>query len=268
MENYTLEVDTQHGTVTVNIFRKAIKNIHLKVFSDLQVNLSVPKSVEDSYITEVLQSKKTWIVKQLEKYRQSQGYNTLLDIKSGTSTQYLGKDLRIIQKDLNDKENLRGFVEPIKHVERVEHIEQAEPIEHVELTEKSLYVYLKNTHGEKELSSLIHKFWRKQALTIFQREMDRLYLKIFKKYDIAKPELHVRKMKTLWGSCTQSKNKITLNEYLLKADLLCIQYVILHELTHLLYPYHNNAFYTFLTIHMPDWKERKKRLDKDVVQGL
>lgn len=98
--------------------------------------------------------------------------------------------------------------------------------------------------------------------------MDEIYSRFFKKYGVDKPALYVRKMKTLWGSCTPSKNKITLNQYLLKADLRCIQYVVLHELTHLLYPYHNTDFYNFLTIQMPDWKERKKQLDLEVVQGL
>ena len=61
---------------------------------------------------------------------------------------------------------------------------------------------------------------------------------------------------------------ITFNEYLYKANLLGVQYVILHEMTHLLYPNHNIDFYNFLTIHMPDWKERKKILDIEVVQGI
>ena len=75
-------------------------------------------------------------------------------------------------------------------------------------------------------------------------------------------------MRTLWGSCAPAKGKITLNEYLLKADIRCIQYVILHELTHLIYPKHNKEFYDFLTIQMPDWVERKARLDTEVVHGL
>ena len=58
------------------------------------------------------------------------------------------------------------------------------------------------------------------------------------------------------------------NEFLVKANIRCIQYVILHELTHLLYPNHSKDFYDFLTIQMPDWQERKKELDKEVVQGL
>jgi predicted metal-dependent hydrolase len=69
------------------------------------------------------------------------------------------------------------------------------------------------------------------------------------------------------GKLYKAKGKIALNEYLLKADIRCIQYVILHELTHLIYPYHNSEFYNFLTIHMPDWKERKKQLDKMLFKG-
>ncbi len=242
MDKYCLNIDSIHGDVTVNITRKTIKNIHLKVCDNLQVNLSIPNNVDDTLIEKILLSKKIWIAKQLAKYKQSQGFNTLIDVKNGTSTQYLGKDLRILKKQ--------------------------SPKDYIEIDEKTMFVYLKDVDDNEKFSKIIYAFWREQAELIFQRELDLLYDKIFKKYGIKKPTLHIRKMKTLWGSCTQSKNKITLNEYLLKADLQGIQYVILHELTHLMYRNHNKEFYTFLTIQMPDWKTRKERLDKDVVQGL
>ncbi len=242
MEKYYLELDIRHGVVPISILRKSIKNIHLKVFSDLQVRLSVPQSADSEHIAKVLSSKKTWIIKQLEKYKESQGHNSLLDIKHGTSTQYLGKNVRILKKCA------------LK--------------EYVEIDEQTMYVYLKNVESAERFHQLIHTFWRKQAEQIFTKAMNDIYNKVLKKYNVAMPALHIRKMKTQWGSCTPRRNKITLNEYLLKADLQCIQYVVLHELTHLLYPHHNKDFYTFLTIHMPDWKARKQRLDKDVVQGL
>jgi len=75
-------------------------------------------------------------------------------------------------------------------------------------------------------------------------------------------------MKTMWGNCNPIKSLITFNEYLYKANLLGIQYVIMHEMTHLLYPKHNQNFYNFLTVQMPNWKERKKILDIEVVQGI
>lgn len=240
MECYDLELSSPFEKVTVNIQYKDIKNVHLKVFRNLKVVLSVPLEITDDWVINFLLSKSSWIEKQLQKYKDSSGYNNLTNVKSGSSTQLLGKDRRIIQK--HSKKN------------------------YVVEEEKYILVY---ADEEKKLhQQTLEKWWRKTAYKVYSEEMDEIYSRIFKKYGIEKPVLYVRKMKTLWGSCTPSKNKIILNQYLLKADLRCIQYVILHELTHLLYPYHNADFYNFLTVQMPDWKERKKQLDLDVVQGL
>ena len=242
METYKVTLNGSIKKAEVNIFYKPIKNVHLKVFRDLKVNLSVPLDVPDDWIVKFLEERKDWISKQLDKYQQSKGYNNLSSFKSGSSTQYLGKDRRII-KELS-------------------------PENYVEEDEKKIILHLKDTEDDELSQRVLEKWWREQAEMLFSREVDLIFDSVFKKYNIEKPLIYIRKMKTLWGSCTPGKSKITLNEYLLKADIRCIQYVILHELTHLLYPYHNNDFYSFLTIQMPDWKERKKELDLEVVQGL
>ena len=208
MNKYILKLTSPFDKTIVCIHYKNIKNIHLKVFRDLKVVLSVPNEVTDEWITEFLISKSSWIEKQLQKYKQSSGYNNLIDIKSGTSTQLLGKDRRIIKK-ISEKN-------------------------YVLEDEKNIIVYANEMSNKHQL--VLENWWREKAYETYQNEMNELYDKIFKKYGIEKPSLYVRKMKTLWGSCTPSKNKITINEYLLKADFRCIQYVILHELTHLLYP--------------------------------
>ena len=77
----------------------------------------------------------------------------------------------------------------------------------------------------------------------------------------SKPELKIRKMQSCWGNCNRSKQIITMNEFLYKASPLCIEYIVLHELSHLIYPYHDKNFYNFIELHMPDWKERKKLLN-------
>jgi len=242
VETYELYLNKQNGTVIVNIIRKNIKNIHLKVFRDLSVKLSVPNEVPDDFIINLINQKATWINIQITKYKMSSGYNNLDNIKSGASTQFLGKDMRIYKK--------------ISLVNKVE------------IDEKSINIYMKDIDDTDFGNKLFNKFWRMQSEEIFKRELDELYRNIFKKYNIEKPNIIIKKMKTLWGSCTKAKNKITLNEYLLKADIRCIQYVILHELTHLLHTYHNSSFFNFMTIQMPDWKERKNKLDKEIVQGL
>lgn len=242
METKLLDLGAINGQVSVQIIRKNIKNVHLKVFRSLEVVLSVPINVPIEWIDSFLDGHVDWIDAQLTKYKKTSGYNNLSSIRSGSSTQFLGKDVRVYK--------------------------EASLTNCVEYDEKRVCIFLKDTNDEDLAQKLFDEWWRNTAIQIYQTEMEKLYKKIFKKYGLNRPHIVVRKMKTLWGSCTPAKDKITLNEYLLKADIRCIQYVILHELTHLIYPNHNKAFYDFLTIHMPDWKERKAQLDNEVVQGL
>ena len=70
-------------------------------------------------------------------------------------------------------------------------------------------------------------------------------------------------MKSRWGSCIPSRNKVIFNLNLIKTPMCCIEYVVLHELSHLKYQNHSKNFYNFISIFMPDWKERKKILNKE-----
>ncbi len=242
MDTIELYLGPINGTVTVKLVRKKIKNVHLKVFRTLDVVLSVPEQVPNEWIDNFLSSRQKWIDDQITKYKRASGFNNLAEIRNGSSTQFLGKDMRIYKEDsLNNR---------------------------VEVDEKKVRLYVTDVEDEALVQRVFSKWWRQTAETIYQQEVDQYYNLVIRKYGIDKPAISIKKMKTLWGSCTPKKNKITLNEYLLKANIRCIQYVVLHELTHLLYPNHNSDFYDFLTIHMPDWKERKKHLDTEVVQGL
>jgi hypothetical protein len=70
-------------------------------------------------------------------------------------------------------------------------------------------------------------------------------------------------MKSRWGSCLPSNNKVIFNLSLIKTPICCIEYVVLHELAHFKHQNHSKNFYNFITIFMPDWKERKKILDEE-----
>lgn len=119
----------------------------------------------------------------------------------------------------------------------------------------------------KGINTMFETWWRENARNVYGELLDKLY-PIIEKHDIEKPILQIRKMQTLWGSSSPHRKTITLNFYLLRARRVCIEYVMLHELTHFLYPNHSKNFYDFLTVHMPDWRDRKKTLDNDVVRGL
>lgn len=242
MDTFDLFLSPINGNVTVKVLRKKIKNVHLKVFRSLDVIISVPEQVPDEWIIIFLLSRQKWIDDQITKYKRTSGFNNIIDIKNGSSTQFLGKDVRIFKES-----SLKN---------------------RVEVDDKKVYLFVTDVNDERLVQSMFNRWWRHTAEIVYQQEVEYFYKTVIKKYGIEKPTISIRKMKTLWGSCTPKKNKITLNEYLLKANIRCIQYVVLHELTHLLYPNHNSDFYDFLTIHMPDWNERKKQLDTEVVQGL
>jgi len=75
-----------------------------------------------------------------------------------------------------------------------------------------------------------------------------------------KPDIRLFTMNTQWGNCSPS-GVITLNPHLIKAPTICIDYVILHELCHLVEHNHSDRFYQLLKQVMPDWEVRKEKLD-------
>ena len=76
------------------------------------------------------------------------------------------------------------------------------------------------------------------------------------------PELRFRHMRSRWGSCAPQKGILTFNYSLVHAPEDCIEYVVYHEFTHFLHPNHSKSFYASLSRHIPDYKERKKRLEQ------
>ncbi len=229
------------SAVEVIIERKSVKKIRLKVFPSGIVKLSAPLGVPDAWIDDYLKSKVPWIEKSLHYFESARANEIETRIRSGVSTHILGRQIRII-------------------------VDEAR-FYRVEQQGGHIYIQSPAAGDNKALQRQLERWWQKQSKSYFLIVMDRLY-PIIARHGIDKPVLQVRKMKTLWGSCSGKHGKINLNYYLYKAPPPCIDYVVLHELTHLLYPKHNRDFYDFLTVHMPDWKERKRILDHEVIKGL
>ena len=241
MDTKKLYLSRTMGDVEVTIDRKYIKKIRLKVFPNGIIKLSVPLGVLDESIDDFLQSKTAWIEKSLIYFKETEANELEIRIHSGVSTRILGRQIRI----------------------RV----QKAKICKIEQKEDYIYIQSPNTVDNKALEKQFERWWQRQSKSYFLVVIDRFY-PIIAKHGIDKPTLHVRKMKTLWGSCSGIHCKINLNYFLYKAPPPCIDYVVLHELTHFLFPKHNKNFYEFLTVHMPDWKERKRILDHEIVKGL
>ena len=98
---------------------------------------------------------------------------------------------------------------------------------------------------------------------IFSRYVDK-WMPIFASRGIERPPIFIKVWKSKWGSCHVGRKEITMNLHLIKAPEECVEYVVLHELTHLIHRGHGKPFHAFLTRYMPDWKVRKKRLHDGV----
>ena len=107
----------------------------------------------------------------------------------------------------------------------------------------------------------LDKWYKSMAKDIFQEEFDKIYHEF--KYEIPFPSLHIRKMKTRWGVCNVKLKKVTLNLELIKKDKKYLDYVIVHELCHLIEANHSKRFWNCVEENMPDYKKIRKELKDD-----
>jgi predicted metal-dependent hydrolase len=236
-----LKINIKNKSTKITVTYKDIKSVRLKVFPTHEIKLSVPLNTPEEWINDYIKSKSKWIEEKLQLFEQTKAIEKETNIISGISTRILGKQMKIRIFPSNQKR--------------------------VILDDKEIQLYTNYPEDQHDINRQFNNWWQKNSKQCFIMQLDKLY-PIIEKHGFAKPKIVVKKMKTLWGSCSRNRGIINLNYYLYKAPIPCVDYVILHELAHFIYPYHNKDFYDFLTIYMPDWKERKRQLDYEIVLGV
>ncbi len=217
---------------------KKMKYARLKVFYTGEIKLSVPHDTPEEWIAEFIETKRDWIAEQLSKFPDAEVVDKKLD--NGSKIKILGRE-----RTLQIHESKR---------------------KQIILDDMFLNIFTHETDSIK-IERQVDNWWKKASRQCYQNILDRLYV-VVKGYGVPKPTLTVKKMKTLWGSCSRRTWNININYYLFKTGVPCIESVILHELTHFLYPNHDKAFYDFMTFYMPDWKNREKELDYKLISKL
>ena len=114
------------------------------------------------------------------------------------------------------------------------------------------------THAQAE--ALLHRWYAQQAAPLFAAALARVWPR-FAAFNLPRPTLFVRQMRTRWGSCTPRTGRIRLSPELVRARPECLDYVLLHECCHLLVADHSKAFYELQTRLMPDWGQWKDELN-------
>jgi len=130
-------------------------------------------------------------------------------------------------------------------------------LESVKLKGKFIVV---KTHDKSRVKQLVNNWYLEHARSKFHTTALPLIEK-FKKYKVEPSSIVLREMATRWGSCTP-KGKIILNPELIKAPKGCIEYVIVHELCHLIHHDHTQKFIDLQTKEMKDWEKWKIKLER------
>lgn len=115
--------------------------------------------------------------------------------------------------------------------------------------------------SSKDRAESLMKEWYKERAKVKFPEIAEPIIQQFRKYGVEPHSLYIQFMENRWGSCTP-KGKIILNTELIKAPKPCIEYVIVHEMCHLVHKNHTKAFYDLLQTEMPDWERWKNKLER------
>ncbi|MEY8239607.1 MAG: SprT family zinc-dependent metalloprotease [Cycloclasticus sp.] len=225
------------GGIHVQVIRKDIKNLHLGVHPpEGRVRVAVPEHVTDERIHLAIIDKLSWIKKQQAEFL-AQPRQSAREMVNGESHYYFGKSYRleVVEQTGKHKIELVGSGK-------------------IRLTVKA------DTSTESRLK-LMNEWYREQLKLVIPKLLDQWQTKI----GVATNGWGVKKMKTKWGSCNIEAKRIWLNLDLAKKPPECLEYILVHELVHLLERHHNSRFVAYMNEFMPKWRLNRELLNKSLL---
>lgn len=228
-------IDAKGKQISYSLERKPVKNINLRIRADQGVYVSAPKGVAAKTIDAFVNEKSSYILRALKKFKEKEfregSNNSFVD---GETVKLFGRNMRLKVKSA--------------------------PRSKVESDESYITLFVKDVKDVELKKRVLDTWLRKKCKEEITAICKKVYPQV-KKYGIAFPEIQLREMVSRWGSCSPKKGFVTFNTALIAMPVSCIEYVVTHEFTHFLYPNHSKKFYQQLATFMPDWEERKKRLE-------
>jgi len=222
------------SNIKIDIVRKNIRNIHLAVYPPTgRVRIAAPLSVSNDSIRLFAISKFGWIKRNQRKF-DGQERMPQREYKQRESHYFLGKRylLNIIEKDeaprviLKNKTSIDLYIRPDTTI-----------IKRHEIMNEWYRAELKN-----QIPPIVEKWERVLKVNI--------------------NDWHIKQMKTKWGSCNIEKKRIWLNLELAKKPEQCLEYIVMHEMVHLLERHHNERFIYYMDTYLPNWKQLKTELNR------
>ncbi|MFV8336558.1 M48 family metallopeptidase [Flavobacterium sp. RSP29] len=225
--------EIQLGDITVEVTQKDIKNVHLSVYPPFgQVKIAAPERMDLDTIRIYAISKLTWIRKQQAKIK-SQKREAPREYLTKESHYYFGK---------------RYLLKVIEH--------NASPI--VKLKHNTIELYIRPETNTEKRKEILEEWYRGQLKV----KIPELISKWENVMGVEVADFGIKKMKTKWGTCNIEAKRVWLNLELAKKPISCLEYIIIHEMTHLLERNHNTRFVALMNSFLPNWKEVKEELNR------
>lgn len=223
--------------IEVLVLRKKIKNLHLNVLPpNGAVRVSAPLNMNDDAIHTFLATRLSWIKKQQAKFK-GQERQTIRKFVSGESHYFLGK----------------------RYLLEVQYVDSKPKEPKVEIVnKKKIVLKVKPGSDSKKRGQVLQNWYRKkliETLTPMIKEWQ-------KKIGVEVNFWGIRQMKTMWGSCNEKTKRIWFNLELIKKPEYCIEYVVVHELVHLLERTHTDRFVQLMDKYLPKWRSTKDELNR------
>ena len=210
--------------------KKNIKNMYLRILADGSVKVTAPKKTKDDAIRNFVCSKQDWIKKHCMALLEKQA-------KEPSQNNFTGLELW-------------GRMYPLEIVAT-----NGRP--HIEKQDDTVYLYLSDVDDDDMKIKTINEWYR----GLLKKEITGVFSDCERIVGVKADEWHIKNMKTKWGTCNIKDRRVWLNLQLAKKDPICLRYVIIHELTHLLEKKHNAVFKGYMDQFCPDWRQIKKTLN-------
>lgn len=220
------------GSVAVEVHFKPIKNLHLSVHPPYgKVTVSSPDFYDLEKVKIYLATKLAWIKREQKKLIE-QERESIKNYVSHESHSVFGN--RYLLKIIPAKKNS------------------------IQLKNKYLELHCKENATVESKKKLVDDWYRKELKIKIEAYIN-LYIPIM---NLNFPEYKVYKMKTKWGSCSTTTKRLLFNIELAKKPITCIEYIVVHELVHLLERKHNKNFIILMDRFLPSWRVQKKILNE------
>jgi predicted metal-dependent hydrolase len=222
----TKKVEIRVSGLAVQIVRKDIKNLHLGVYPpNGRVRVAAPLALTDDAVRLAVISRLGWIKRQRAKF-EGQPRQSQREMVTGESHYFLGQRyrLRVVNHDGGARVAMRNKSIIELHVRQQTTIEQRE--------------------------RLLQRFYRQQLKALIPPLLEKWQTTL----GVQVADWGVKKMKTKWGSCNIGSRRVWFNLELAKKPVQCLEYIVVHELTHLLERYHSDRFVALIEEHLPTWR--------------